>query len=163
MATDRLWARAFAGPLAFIFLVVVLVNGCATSPDKISPTYVSPIVYSHLTCEQIRQETMRINRRISEVAGVQRSERNKDSAATAVGIVLFWPALFFLMGKDKEEELARLKGEYEALQQVAIEKNCAFASEMGITEVGEEPAGQSAPDTGAAESKEGAEPIEEGE
>ncbi|MEA3643102.1 MAG: hypothetical protein VBE63_24640 [Lamprobacter sp.] len=43
-----------------------------------------------------------------------------------VGLVLFWPALFFLAGDDQKEELSRLKGEYEALQQAAIRQDCAL-------------------------------------
>lgn len=43
-----------------------------------------------------------------------------------VGLVLFWPTLFMLEGGDGPEaaEYARLKGEYEALRKVAIEKKC---------------------------------------
>jgi len=47
-----------------------------------------------------------------------------------VGLVLFWPALFFLIGDDKKEELARLKGEYEALEKIAIQKDCNIADEL---------------------------------
>jgi hypothetical protein len=44
----------------------------------------------------------------------------------AVGLVLFWPALFFLEGGDGPEaaEYACLKGEVDALEQVAIQKKC---------------------------------------
>jgi hypothetical protein len=41
-----------------------------------------------------------------------------------VGLFLFWPALFLLSESDHREELGRLRGEYEALQQAAIEKQC---------------------------------------
>ena len=41
-----------------------------------------------------------------------------------IGLVLFWPALFFISGDDRAEELARLKGEAEASEQAAIQKNC---------------------------------------
>ncbi len=40
-------------------------------------------------------------------------------------IVVFWPAAFFVKGDGATAtELARLKGEFDTLQQVAIEKNC---------------------------------------
>jgi hypothetical protein len=46
-------------------------------------------------------------------------------------LILFWPALFFLAsGDDKKAELAHLKGEYEALEHAAIQKNCAVADEL---------------------------------
>ncbi len=41
------------------------------------------------------------------------------------GLFLFWPALFFLGGGgDREEELARLRGEIEAIESSAIQKDC---------------------------------------
>lgn len=75
-------------------------------------------------------EMMRVSHRVNEVAGVQDSQATKDSVALGVGLVVFWPALFFMIGKDQEEELARLKGEYEALETVAIQKECDVAAEI---------------------------------
>ena len=47
-----------------------------------------------------------------------------------VGLVLFWPALFFIKGNDeKAGELARVRGEMEAIQQASIEKNCGIKFE----------------------------------
>ena len=115
-----------------ITIILGLFAGCATSPSKIQATYISPVQYSHLDCDQVRQEITRVNARISEVSGAQQKHANNDAVAMGVGLVLFWPALFFLAGGDRKEELARLKGEYEALQTVAIEKRCGFANEMGV-------------------------------
>ena len=40
---------------------------------------------------------------------------------------VFWPALFFVKGDDaKTAELARLKGETEAIEQASIRKNCGI-------------------------------------
>lgn len=103
---------------------------CASKSDNISAAYVSPLQYQGYNCNQIRSELARVSRRVNEVAGVQDSQASKDSVALGVGMVLFWPALFFMIGKDKEEELARLKGEYEALEQAAIQKDCNVAQEI---------------------------------
>lgn len=103
---------------------------CASKSDNISAAYVSPLQYQGYACNQIRSELSRVSRRVNEVAGVQDSQASKDSVALGVGLVLFWPALFFMIGKDKEEELARLKGEYEALEQAAIQKDCDVAQEI---------------------------------
>ncbi len=105
-------------------------SGCASSADSISATYVSPVQYQSYNCNQIRMEMQRVSRRVNEIAGVQDSMRTKDSVALGVGLVLFWPALFFMIGKDKEEELGRLKGEYEALETAAIQKECDVAAEI---------------------------------
>jgi hypothetical protein len=47
-----------------------------------------------------------------------------------VGLVLFWPALFFLEGGDGPEaaEYAQLKGEFEALRENSIQKKCGIES-----------------------------------
>lgn len=98
---------------------------CATSPDKISAAYVSPLQYQSYDCGQIRMELVRIGQRVDEVTGQQRRQASNDAWAMGVGLVLFWPALFFLAGgNDKKEELGRLKGEYDALQSAAVQKQC---------------------------------------
>lgn len=103
---------------------------CSTGSDNISASYISPLQYQSYNCNQIREEMTRLSRRVNEVAGVQDSHANKDAWAMGVGLVLFWPALFFMIGKDKKEELSRLKGEFEALEQAAIQKECNVAKEI---------------------------------
>lgn len=50
-----------------------------------------------------------------------------DAALVGVGMLLFWPAALFAIGDaDEAEEYARLKGEYEALQEAGRAKNCAI-------------------------------------
>ncbi|MGH9425353.1 MAG: hypothetical protein ACRD2L_03485 [Terriglobia bacterium] len=45
----------------------------------------------------------------------------------AVGLILFWPTLFFIDGTGPEaQEYGRLKGEYEALEKVSIQKECGY-------------------------------------
>lgn len=108
-----------------ISLLGLAVGGCASASSEISSSYVSPLVYQHLTCQQIAAEADRVSRRAAEVAGVQDSNRTSDAWTTAAAIVVFWPAAFFVKGDGPTAtELARLKGEFEALEKVSIEKNC---------------------------------------
>lgn len=61
------------------------------------------------------------------MTGAQDSKATGDAVATGVGIVLFWPALFFIKGDSTTAaELARLKGEMEAIEQTSIKKNCGI-------------------------------------
>ena len=113
-----------------LILIVSLLSGCATSPGRISAIYVSPLQYSSLSCEQIQQEMVRVSAKVREIAGIQQRKANKDAFALTIGLIIFWPALFFMMGGDKKQELARLKGEYEALEQAAIRNNCGFVGEL---------------------------------
>lgn len=111
-----------------------VLTGCASAPDKISAQYVSPMQYASYDCDTVREEMVRVSNHVQQVAGVQRKKAKNDQIAMGVGLVLFWPALFFLAGGDKKEELSRLKGEYDALNQVAIKKKCAVADEIRAEE-----------------------------
>lgn len=100
--------------------------GCASSPDKISSSYVSPIQYADYNCKQVALEMTNVSRRVSELYGRLDKEAGADTAQMAVGLILFWPALLFLEGGDGPEaaEYARLKGQREALETVAVQKEC---------------------------------------
>lgn len=108
---------------------VMLMIGCASSPDKIQTAYVSPLQYKDYDCEQISGELMRVSRRAGELQGNLQKTADNDTAQMAVGMVLFWPALFFLEGGDGPDatEYARLKGERDTLEKVGIERKCAIA------------------------------------
>jgi len=105
-------------------------GGCSSTPDKISAQYVSPLQYNSYDCDQVGMELRRVSRRLVEVSGVQQKEADNDAVAMGVGLVLFWPALFFLAGDDHAAELGRLKGEYEALEVAAIHNKCEIADEL---------------------------------
>lgn len=46
---------------------------------------------------------------------------------TTVSLILFWPAAFFLKGDGAAAaEVARLKGEMQAIEQVNRVKNCGI-------------------------------------
>jgi hypothetical protein len=51
---------------------------------------------------------------------------SNDAAQMGAGLILFWPALFFLEGGDGPEaaEYSRLKGEFEALRTVSVQRRC---------------------------------------
>ena len=71
-----------------------------------------------------------VGQRTTELYTRLKSERKKDNAQMGVGLVLFWPALIFLEGGDGPEaaEYAQLKGNYEALQDNAIQRKCGIYS-----------------------------------
>lgn len=113
--------------IALVLAVVILsMTDCATHPKKIEATYVSPMTYQHLDCDQCIAEMDRVNRRIGELYMSLKKTADRDSAQMGIGMILFWPALFGLEGGDGPEatEYARLKGEREALETAALEKKC---------------------------------------
>ncbi len=112
--------------LCGVLAASIALGGCATSSADVAAAYVSPMQYHAYDCDQLIAETQRIQVRVSQAGGRLDEAAKGDKTATAVGMVLFWPALFFLGGsKAQEADFARLKGEYDAIQQAAINKRCA--------------------------------------
>src|SRR5581483_7706905 len=93
-------------------LLAAALGGCASSSANIQASYVSPLQYQNYTCAQLSQEAQAVSAHAAQVAGVQDSNRTSDAVVTTVGVVIFWPALFFMKGDGPTAaELARLKGE----------------------------------------------------
>ena len=114
--------------IAAVLSATVALAGCATASKDIAANYVSPVEYQSYDCQQLAGETHRIQERVTELGGRLDQAAANDQAIAGVGIILFWPALFALGGtKDQEAEFARLKGDYDAVQQEAILKKCPGA------------------------------------
>lgn len=97
---------------------------CAADPATVAPAYVSPVAYSGLDCRALTAEAARLNARIAAVTGQQQEAANADAANAVVAALIFWPALFLIGGDDQSPELARLRGEAEAIQSAAIARGC---------------------------------------
>ena len=111
-----------------VLLLVTFLMGCATAPEKLGATYVSPLQYKDYTCDQIGMEMQRVSRKVAELRGTLDKDASNDAAQMGIGLILFWPALFFLEGGDgvQAAQYSQLKGEFEALEQVAIQKSCSI-------------------------------------
>lgn len=111
-----------------LFLTLIsaaVLAGCSTASKDITASYVSPIQYQSYDCEQLSAEDQRLKARVAQLGGRLDEAAQNDKSIGVVGAVLFWPALFALGGtKQQEAEYARLKGEYDALQQAYIQKKC---------------------------------------
>jgi hypothetical protein len=116
---NKLLAAGIAG--------AVMLAGCATPPKDIAPAYVSTGLYENLSCHQLRAEAESVSARAAAAFGQQEKNRSSDAAMTTVAIVLFWPAAFFTKGDGAAAaEVARLKGEMQAIEQVNRIKNCGI-------------------------------------
>lgn len=98
---------------------------CASQPEAVVGTYVSPATYSDYSCKQIISERNRVVQKVDELTGVQKKKADSDAAMMGVGMILFWPALFGLAaGSDVEPQLASMKGNYDALTAAGTQKSC---------------------------------------
>jgi hypothetical protein len=108
-------------------LAAVMLSGCATSPKNIEAAYVSPLPYQNLTCEQLQDEAARVSAAAAVATGQQTEQANKDAVAMGVGMIVFWPALFFIGGdKSNAAEVSRLRGEMKAIEDVSTAKKCGI-------------------------------------
>jgi hypothetical protein len=115
-----------AGAFTALAMSLALV-GCATKSSDIAAAYVSPMQYDAYTCPQLADEAQRVSSHAAQAAGAQDSQATKDTVATTVGVIVFWPSLFFIGGdKQNAAELARLKGEMDAIEQASIRKRCGI-------------------------------------
>ena len=114
-----------------ILTVTVALAACASSPDKIPAQYVSELQYQSYDCQQLEMEARRISARTGDLYRSVKKLSDNDSAQMGVGLILFWPTLFFLEGGDGPEaaEYARLKGEADAIERSGISKKCSIPME----------------------------------
>lgn len=105
--------------------------GCAKRAENVAAAYVSPLQYEQYNCRQLAQEAERVSVRAAELSGVQNKNRTGDIVATTAAVIVFWPAAFLVTGDDATTaELARLKGEFEAIQKVSVQKACTTRFEQ---------------------------------
>lgn len=106
-----------------------LLSACAEQPDKVTQAYVSPMTYQHLTCRELNAERTRLVTQVNTLTGAQKKKADNDAAMMAVGMVLFWPALFGLAaGSDHAAELSVAKGQYDAIVAAGTAKGCFAAT-----------------------------------
>lgn len=100
-----------------------VLGACAKDPDSIAPSYISDVAYRPLSCQDLAIEASRLNGALSSASTQQEQARTND----AVGV--FWLGLpvSSLSGDNVAPEIARLKGEIEAVNRAAMAKKCATA------------------------------------
>ena len=82
---------------------------------------------THLTCRQIETELLSNDRRIKSLVNEHARSQNQNVAVGAVGLILFWPALFALdlKGAAKQEADALIVRSRN-LAAIGKQKNCRF-------------------------------------
>ncbi len=107
-------------------LCLLTAVGCASQPDEMTASHVSDRLYSDLSCNDLKAELIEVSSKKNDLETVLEKEADNDAAQTAIGLILFWPALFLLEGGDGTEatEYRRLKGTEIALNKSLTKKDC---------------------------------------
>lgn len=103
-----------------LLIVASFLAACAQRPEAIQPSYVSPVTYDAWTCEQLAQEAARVESALAVASKQQKDARTGDT----VGILLVGLPTASMSGEAIAPEIARLKGNKEAIQQSMTLKNC---------------------------------------
>ncbi len=106
-------------------MIALIIPGCASQSKEIAPSYVSSLTYKHLTCQDVEVEVHRVIERAVEVATMVDARAGEDNFKMAMGMFVFLPPIFFIEGDGPEAtEYAALQGQYEALKEISLQKQC---------------------------------------
>lgn len=103
-------------------LLGLALTACAVAPENIQPAYVSELAYQPWTCEQLGQEQTRMGMALATASDAQRRARSNDTA----GVILLGLPVSSLSGSNQASNIARLKGEMDAMQRAGTLKNCGL-------------------------------------
>lgn len=111
--------------LAYSAAIFATLGACATPSAKIPAAYVSPVQFQSYSCKQLAEEASRLASRSTQAQTTQDSKASQDAAGMAIGLLVLWPMLLFNEGDGAEAaEVARLKGEMQAIEEASKAKNC---------------------------------------
>lgn len=103
-----------------VVAVGLVLVGCAPRAADIAPAYVSPLKYmgDDWTCEKLIMEATYVGEALIRASGNQDDAANRDAwTVFLIGVPT--------SGGGNKAEVARLKGEQEALRQALRDKDCA--------------------------------------
>ena len=104
----------------YLAALAAILAGCAKAPESISASYVSEVGYLNWTCEQLAMETTRMSSAYAVAAQQQEKARTND----VVGVILIGLPVSSMSGDNIAPEIARLKGEQEAIRKAMMTKQC---------------------------------------
>ncbi len=100
-------------------VAVALLSACASRPESIHASYVSHEKYTHLSCAELA------TRKTDTRAELDKYSRMQDSKANTDAVGVFFLALpFSKLSGDHEGDVARLKGEVEAIDTAQVKNRC---------------------------------------
>ncbi len=106
-------------------LALATLAGCATRAVDVAPAPANPADFVRWDCGRIADEQDAVQQRAADVAYAVDERAGHNILALGVGVTVFWPAMLAMRPVGPEaQDLARLKGRFEALQTASRQKNC---------------------------------------
>jgi hypothetical protein len=108
-----------------VAVLLCVAAGCATRSGNVAPQKTDPAEFAKWNCDRIDEESDRVQLRAADVAYAVDARVGNNMIALGLGVMVFWPALLAMRPDGLEaQELAALKGRYEALRTVAQQRGC---------------------------------------
>ena len=108
-------------PLRLTILPGLLaVAACAAAPESIQATYVPETPFLAMSCEQLGAEQARLAMSLQQNSTQQRNARTNDT----LGVLFVGLPLSSMSGSNVAGTIAQQRGMQEAMQRVAVQKNC---------------------------------------
>lgn len=109
----------------FTVCALLLLAGCATRAVDVAPAPANPADFAFWDCTRIDDALDDTQLRAADVAYAVDQRAGNNVLALSLGVAVFWPALLAMRPAGPEaDELAQLKGRFEALQTAARLKAC---------------------------------------
>jgi hypothetical protein len=117
--------RAATHPLSALLLAAALLSGCASRSINVAPLPADPAQFATWPCDRIDDEIDAVQQRAADVAYAVDERAGNNILALGIGVTIFWPAILAMRPDGPEaEDLARLKGRFEALKIAAGTRPC---------------------------------------
>jgi hypothetical protein len=112
-------------PVVHAAMLLSVLCGCATRSVNVAPQVADPSEFATWTCERIDDESDRVQLRAADVAYAVDARVGNNMIALGLGVTVFWPALLAMRPDGIEaQELAALKGRFEALRTASQRRGC---------------------------------------
>lgn len=108
---------------AFALTLAAVLAACAPAPGSIQPIYTSELPYLSLPCESLTREALRVSTALGSASNAQAQAHSGD----IVGVLLIGLPISSISGQNVAPEVARLRGESEALNRAMLTNRCGQA------------------------------------
>lgn len=104
-----------------VLALLVVMTGCAQSPEAIQPSYVSTGSFENWSCKQLVREQRHVSDALTRASVQQEKAHTND----AVGVFLIGLPISSMAGENIAPQIANLKGQKNAIGAIISQKSCA--------------------------------------
>ena len=129
-AAAAVGAARFGKRALLVVFLVSLLGACASRSVEVAPKPTDPAAYATWDCDRLHDEIDAVQFRAADVAYAVDARAGNNMIALGLGVTVFWPALLAMRPDGPEaEQLAELRGRYDALNVASARRACGPPSE----------------------------------